>query len=65
MARETGVVSDASDRVFADREGEPIDADPETFENVARDARLAAANVEGQGAICESLHESRNDVSLD
>jgi len=51
--------------VFADREGEPIDADPETFENVARDARLAAANVEGQGAICESLHESRNDVSLD
>jgi hypothetical protein len=59
------VVDDGSDRLFADREGEPLTSDPESFESIVRDARLAAANIEGQGAICESLHESRNGVDFD
>lgn len=64
-ARETGLVTDGSDRLFADREGDPLDSTREAFESVVRDARLAAANVEGQATICASLHESRNGVSLD
>jgi len=63
-ARETGLVTSESDRLFADREGEPLASDPEQFESTVRDARLAATNIEGQGAICESLHESRNDVDF-
>lgn len=64
-ARVTGLVDDQSDRLFADREGEPLASDPESFESIVRDARLAAANIEGQGAICESLHESRNGVDFE
>jgi len=64
-ARATGLLTGADDRLFADREGEPLDADPESFEAVYRDARLAVSNIEGQATICESLHESRNGVSLD
>ncbi len=64
-ARETGLIDDESDRLFADREGEPLASDPESFESIVRDTRLASANIEGQGAICESLHESRNDVDFD
>lgn len=33
--------------------------------SIVRDARLAAANIEGQGATCESLHESRNDLDFE
>ena len=64
-ARETGLVTDEDDRIFADREGEPLDPEPETFESALRDARLAASNIEGQATICASLHESRNGVSFD
>mgnify|MGYP000097274004 FL=1 len=64
-ARKTGLVVDETDRLFADREGEPLDPDPEAFEAVVRDARLAVSNIKGQATICESLHESRNGVSLD
>lgn len=64
-ARKTGLVSDDTDRLFADREGDPIDSNREAFESVLRDARLAASNIEGQATICASLHESRNGVSLD
>lgn len=51
-----------SDRLFADREGEALAPDPESFESTLRDTRLAAANIESQGAVCESLHNSRNDA---
>lgn len=61
-ARETGLVIDATDRLFADRKGNPLD--PGTVESVLRDSRLAASNIEGQATICASLHESRNDIEL-
>jgi len=64
-ARETGVVTDATDRLFADRDGDPLDPTGETVEDVLHDARLATSNIEGQATICASLHESRNDVTLD
>jgi len=59
-ARETGLVAGDDDRLFATREGDPID--PADLEAVGRDARLAQANIEGQATICESLHEARNGV---
>jgi len=64
-ARATGVVTDEDDRLFADRDGEPLDPDPEAVESVVADARLAAANIEGQATICASLHESRNGGSFE
>lgn len=64
-AEETGVVSDDSDRLFVDRDGDPITPSAEAVDAVRQDARLASANITGQAAICESLHESRNDVTLD
>ncbi|WP_255152748.1 iron-sulfur cluster assembly protein [Halorarius halobius] len=64
-ARATGLVTDDNDPLFADREGETLSSDPKSFESIVRDARLAAANIEGQGAICESLHKSRNDVDFE
>lgn len=54
-----------TDRLFVDRDDDPLDPNPETFESVLRDARLAASNIEGQATICASLHEARNGVSLD
>ena len=64
-ATATGLVTAESDRLFAGRDGDPIDPDPEAFEAVVRDARLAVSNIEGQGAICEALHESRNGTADD
>jgi metal-sulfur cluster biosynthetic enzyme len=64
-AQETGLITDDTDRLFADRDGEPLEPEPDAFESVLRDARLAASNIEGQGAICASLHESRYGVSID
>lgn len=61
-ARKIGLVTDETDRLFADREGDPLE--PETFESVLRNARLAASNIEGQATICESLHESRNGADF-
>jgi len=62
-ARATGLVSGEADRLFADRDGEPFDA--EAFEEVRRQSRVADANVTGQGAICSALHEARNGVVAD
>ncbi|MFP4627289.1 MAG: iron-sulfur cluster assembly protein [Natronomonas sp.] len=62
-ARETGLVTDVTDRLFADRKGDPLN--PENVESVLRDSRLAASNIEGQATICASLHETRNDIELD
>jgi metal-sulfur cluster biosynthetic enzyme len=64
-ARETGLVDDPSDRLFADREGDVLDPEPEPFESTLKESRLAASNIDGQATICASLHESRNGVSLD
>lgn len=64
-ARETGLVTDEADRLFADREGDPLDSVRGVFETVLREARLTAANVEGQAATCAPLRESRNGVTLD
>jgi metal-sulfur cluster biosynthetic enzyme len=62
-ARATGLVTDEDDRLFADRDGEPFDA--EAFDDVRRQSRVAAANITGQGAICSALHEARNGVVAD
>jgi len=62
-ARATGLVSGENDRLFADREGDPFEADE--FEDVRRQSRVAAANITGQGAICSALHEARNGVVVD
>jgi len=64
-ARATGLVTDADDALFADREGDSLPADPDAVERVRRDARLAETNIEGQAAICAGLHESRNGVPAD
>lgn len=60
-ARSTGVVAAEDEPLFADRTGEPFG--PSDVETVRRDARLAAANIEGQATICASLHEARNGVA--
>lgn len=60
-ARATGVVASSDAPLFADRDGEPFA--PVDVEAVRRDARLAAANIEGQATICASLHEARNGVT--
>lgn len=65
MATATGLVTDEADLLFADRDGTPLPSSPEPFEAVLRDARLAAATIEGQASICASLHESRNSVELE
>jgi metal-sulfur cluster biosynthetic enzyme len=62
-ARATGLVTDGSDSLFADRESEPLS--PDGFEAVRRDARVARSNIEGQATICASLHEARNGVRVD
>lgn len=62
-ARATGLVTADGDRLFADRDEEPID--PAELERVRREARLAASNIAGQGAICSALHEARNGVPAD
>jgi len=64
-AGETGLVTDGGDRIFADRDGAALDPEPDPFESVLRESRLAASNIEGQATICASLHESRNGVTLD
>ncbi|MEF8814681.1 MAG: iron-sulfur cluster assembly protein [Halovenus sp.] len=64
-ARETGLVTDGSDRLFADRGGDPLEPSGDAVESVLQDARLAASNIDGQATICASLHEARNGVSFD
>lgn len=62
-ARATGVVTRGTDPLFTDRAGDPLVA--EAFETVRRDARVARSNIEGQAAICASLHEARNGGGAD
>lgn len=56
-ARETGLVADGTDPLFATPEGDPVD--PDEFDHVHRQTRLAKTNMSGQGGICEALQESR------
>ncbi|MFC6823823.1 metal-sulfur cluster assembly factor [Halopelagius fulvigenes] len=55
-ARETES-RDGDDRVFRTPEGDPIP--PERAELVHRRARLASVNMDGQGGVCDALHEAR------
>lgn len=61
-AREVGVVTGPDGRLFAGPDENPID--PDEFESVRREGRLAKTNVDGQAAICSQLHEARNGVEL-
>jgi metal-sulfur cluster biosynthetic enzyme len=56
-ARRVGCFADGVDRVFRTPEGDPID--PEQAELVHRRARLARVNMDGQGGVCDALHEAR------
>jgi len=60
-ARATDLVAAPDDLLFADPDGDPID--PDAFEMVQSRARSAKVNVDGQGSVCEALHESRNETS--
>lgn len=63
-ARQTGLVTEGSDRLFADRDGDSLTPEPESFESTLQDARLAASNIDGQATICASLLESRYGVDV-
>lgn len=47
------------DRLFRTPEGDPIP--PERAELVHRRARLASVNMDGQGGVCDALHEARRE----
>jgi metal-sulfur cluster biosynthetic enzyme len=49
--------ADGSEQLFRTPEGEPID--PKRAEHVHRRARLAHVNMDGQGGVCDALHEAR------
>jgi metal-sulfur cluster biosynthetic enzyme len=56
-ARATGLLDDDHAELFRTPEGEPID--PDQFETVRHRTRLAGVNMDGQGSVCDALHESR------
>lgn len=56
-ARTVGLY-DAGEPIFRGPEGEPID--PDRFDLVQKRARLATANMTGQGTICDALNEARH-----
>jgi len=62
-ARSVGLAREPDEPVFANLDGEPIE--PEAFESVRLDARVAWSNVSGQASICAHLHEARNGVKLE
>lgn len=49
--------ADGDERLFRTPDGDPID--PERAERVHRRARLARVNMDGQGGVCDALHEAR------
>lgn len=61
-ARTTDVVTCPDDPLFADPDGAPID--PDDFDAVHREARLARTNISSQGELCAQLHEARNGVDV-
>ncbi|MUW14094.1 DUF59 domain-containing protein [Halorubrum sp. CBA1125] len=52
-----------SDRLFRTPEGEPIA--PADAELVHRRARLAQVNMDGQGGVCDALHQARQSGASD
>ncbi|GKZ12274.1 iron-sulfur cluster assembly protein [Haladaptatus sp. T7] len=60
-AERVGCFADGDDRLFRTPEGDPID--PDRGELVHRRARLARVNMDGQGGVCDALHEARRSES--
>jgi len=56
-AERVGCFADGDGRLFRTPEGDPID--PDRAELVHRRARLARVNMDGQGGVCDALHEAR------
>ncbi len=56
-AERVGCFDDGDGRLFRTPEGDPID--PDRAELVHRRARLARVNMDGQGGVCDALHEAR------
>jgi hypothetical protein len=48
-----------SERLFRTPEGDPFD--PDDFELVHRRGRLAQVNMDGQGGVCDALHDARRE----
>lgn len=53
----------ASDRLFRTPNGDPIA--PADAETVHRRARLAQVNMDGQGGVCDALHQARQSEASD
>ncbi|WP_231182909.1 iron-sulfur cluster assembly protein [Haladaptatus sp. DYF46] len=58
---QVGCFADGDGRLFRTPEGDPID--PDRAELVHRRARLARVNMDGQGGVCDALHEARRSES--
>ncbi|MFH5799049.1 iron-sulfur cluster assembly protein [Haladaptatus sp. CMAA 1911] len=58
---QVGCFADGDGRLFRTPEGDPID--PDRVELVHRRARLARVNMDGQGGVCDALHEARRSES--
>lgn len=56
-ARASGQVSSDDDRLFLTADGNPIPL--ERFDMIQKRTRLAGVNMNGQGAVCDALNESR------
>jgi metal-sulfur cluster biosynthetic enzyme len=60
-AERVNCFADGDGRLFRTPEGDPID--PDRAELVHRRARLARVNMDGQGGVCDALHEARRAES--
>jgi metal-sulfur cluster biosynthetic enzyme len=61
-ARSLGYFAD-SDRLFRTPDGDPIA--PDNAELIHRRARLAQVNMDGQGGVCDALHQARQSEPSD
>ncbi|MDZ5811143.1 iron-sulfur cluster assembly protein [Halorubrum sp. AD140] len=59
-ATESGHVTGPDDTLFLTPEGDPIEAD--RLDVVQKRSRLAAVNIDGQGAVCDALHRARHGL---
>lgn len=57
-AAESGDVTEPNDTLFLTPESEPIP--PDRLDVVQKRSRLAGVNMDGQGAVCDALHEARH-----
>ena len=58
-ARASEQVTDDGDRLFLTADGNPIPTD--RFEMIHKRTRLAGVNINGQGAVCDALNETRRE----